>query len=219
MGAAESPPKLACQCNSQVVLIEAIQPKHQTTSGQDVIAGKVLPPTMHKEDRTVADPLQENDAWANFRKRNGMSTGNHDHKQVSSNRELDGPITSRFNDQDKRIDQIQQKLDAVTKLQQEQGARMDNTFEEVKQHVLKQDQRILAIDQNMEARFAQQQKQQEQHMQSVQAAIESSTKANEDQFRVLRDMLMKTAAATPVPSRKAPKTVPGSSPLDSDKEM
>lgn len=218
VGAAESPPRNACQCNSQVVLIEPVQSRARQASTQPVIAGKLVVPPKQKGEPAGPDPLQENDAWAQFRQKHGMSMGLQDPVKAPVQRDIEGPTASRLNDQDKKIEQMQQRLEVVAKMQQEHATKVSQTFEEVRQHSIQQDQKINMIDKNMQEGFCQQQKQQEQQMVAVKAAIESATKANEDQFKVLRDMLLKSNAGKTEP-RKASKTVPGSSPLDSDREM
>eukprot|EP00438_Fugacium_kawagutii_P025478 Skav226454 [mRNA] locus=scaffold3855:290004:291872:- [translate_table: standard] len=214
VGSLHKPPRSACRCNNQTILIEPVHSRINENQQTHVLAGKVLD---QKSSSSTANPKSDlllDDAWADFRKTNGMPLSSV--RDASSNRprDLDGPTTARLSEQDARIDAMAKKLEDVASLQNTHAQQTEHLFKEVSTKITQQDGRINEVQQSLDQRLQQYQQRSESQMQQVRQAIDASTQNTADQFKILRDMLM----AKSNDPRKARKTGPDCSPNESEPE-
>eukprot|EP00438_Fugacium_kawagutii_P006739 Skav219151 [mRNA] locus=scaffold1574:827431:831790:+ [translate_table: standard] len=219
VGAACDPPRSTCLCNEQLVLIQKVQSKVQERN-TPVIVGQPMPRnTSMSESSRGQDPLQVDDAWAQFRERQGLN-----HKpdaamapaKPQAPREVDGPTTARLNDQDQKIDALRKKLDLLETNQESHHQKNAENFAKADAAFQLQAKQLASVEKNVEQKLQAHQKHTEDSLRAVTDAVQASAKANEDQFATIRQMLQEHSENL---RRKAAKTTPRASPDASDKEM
>lgn len=220
IGAEKEPPQAACKCNDQVILIQSIQAKHANQPNQ-VLAGRPIVPkdTVKQTENRGQDPLQTNDAWAQFRERQGMTTQASDKTKPAVQREIEGPTAARLSAQDQKIDQINQRLAdfeaKATSAIQGSNAELVNVRETMKQ----QEQKIDTMEKRVDSRMKTYQQQTENKLAQVQGAVEAASKANNDQFRIIRELLQgATAVSSDELPHKTVKRTPNASPRTEEVE-
>eukprot|EP00438_Fugacium_kawagutii_P016504 Skav228927 [mRNA] locus=scaffold3800:172712:176581:+ [translate_table: standard] len=214
VGSTGKPPRLACQCNNQTVLIEPVESRLNRDQQTQVLAGRII------ENKAVAssssskpEPLKQ-DAWALFRKTNGQPLNTEMDTSHATNREVDGPTTSKLREQDAKIEAMSKKLDDVVMMHTTHTQQSEKLFKEVSSAISQQDGKINQVQQSLDQKLQQYQQKSDQQMHQVKVAIDSSAQNTAEQFKILRDMLM----AQSKDPRKARKTGPDCSPTESDHE-
>eukprot|EP00438_Fugacium_kawagutii_P007413 Skav233540 [mRNA] locus=scaffold1523:46105:49663:- [translate_table: standard] len=215
VGAEGNPPQQACLCNGQVVIVQKIEAKHSNESRQ-VLVGT---PLVVKDGNGIqGKPQPENmpipDDWAKFRALRGLPNHAAEQAITQAPRDVEGPTATRLNAQDQKIELINKRLadfeTKATSAVDQTNAKVDKLVDSIQEQATKFDQ----IDKKVDLKLKGYQQRTDQKLNQVQSAIEAATKSNDDQFRVLREMLMASAASSSQVdlSRKAQKRTPNASP-------
>eukprot|EP00438_Fugacium_kawagutii_P033816 Skav235825 [mRNA] locus=scaffold1931:61956:66332:- [translate_table: standard] len=222
IGAEVAPPQQTCLCNGQVVLVQKVEAKHANKSGQVLVGTPIAArePTQSKE-KVVGEQVPIDDAWAAFRANRGMVDNIADPSKKSLPREVEGPTATRLSAQDQKIEIMTKKLaefetktnDAI----QQTNANVDKLIGVAKE----QGEKIDQMDKRVDQKLKNHQQKTDQQLNSFHSAIQASNQANQDQFRVLREMLQASTAAASMNegwARKAQKRTPKGSPRADGKE-
>ena len=200
VGGAKMPDQEACSFNGNVVTIAPIDRK-DTQVTNPVLAGKAV---FSSEHVGISQGVTPEDPWAAYRKLHPPSVvplNNTGNQPVA--RSLDGPTTTKLQEQDTKISILGQRLD---QLQQQ----LDKDTTQLKGLISESDKshttNLQKLSEGVERRFGKQERELDHRFNTLQATIEAGKQSQDEQFRLLRDMLARTVATPTQPPRKAQKT-------------
>ena len=203
------PDQETCTFNGNVVMISLVD-RRDTSTSNPVIVGKALftsdkPPV----GNTLVDDFK--DPWAAYRRINPATPSQPSvvSPQHTVSRTTDGPTTTKLQEQDAKIASLGNRLDALQKKLSDETQDVKHMIHESeKAHKGDLQQLAHTVDQKLNSH----EKDMNQRFSSLQATIEAGKQSQDEQFRLLRDMLSKTVAAPANHTRKAQKTGDGVSP-------
>ena len=209
VGGSKMPDQETCTFNGNVVMISLVD-RRDTSTSNPVIVGKALftsdkPPV----GNTLVDDFK--DPWAAYRRINPATPSQPSvvSPQHTVSRTTDGPTTTKLQEQDAKIASLGNRLDALQKKLSDETQDVKHMIHESeKAHKGDLQQLAHTVDQKLNSH----EKDMNQRFSSLQATIEAGKQSQDEQFRLLRDMLSKTVAAPANHTRKAQKTGDGVSP-------
>lgn len=133
------------------------------------------------------------DPWSTWIQNNpGKSVFTPTVAPVNAPRQVEGPVNTRFNEQDAKIETLNRKFEELQATQTQ--IHNDNTTMrgEVEKAVKNQQEQFTALTKSVDARITQQTEENNVKFGALQSAVESGRRAQEEQFNILRNMLMQS---------------------------
>eukprot|EP00438_Fugacium_kawagutii_P004014 Skav222474 [mRNA] locus=scaffold242:88767:93158:+ [translate_table: standard] len=216
VGAEKEPPQQACLCNGQVVIVQKIEAKRNNQNRQ-VLVGTPIPPKDTKQSKlgNANEVMLADDAWANYRAQKGLKASPQELAKNQAPRDIEGPTAARLTAQDQKIDQISKKLAEFESKTNDAIKQTNIGVDKMVIAAQEQTTKIERVEKRVEQKIKNYQQKTDQQLTAVQSAIAAATQANQDQFRVLREMLQASAVASSIQdanARKAQKRTPKGSP-------
>ena len=188
IGAAKAPEHSTCALNQNVILITEQNRKPDLPN--PVLAGKPMF-SVPQSQPSMQEPLK-GDPWANWKPANPASTA------TPAPRTIDAPTTSKFAEQDTKIEGLNRKFEELEKLVKGETESMST---QIKGAAQQQQEQFAKLTEEVDQRLQRQAKENESKFASLHGAIDAGNKNSEEQFKMLREMLAGTLAA-----RKTPRT-------------
>eukprot|EP00438_Fugacium_kawagutii_P026944 Skav204982 [mRNA] locus=scaffold1180:361350:365699:- [translate_table: standard] len=194
LGADGDPPQNSFVINDNVILLTGMNRKAEPET--PVLAGKPVAVTKN-HDRETKDVDLVTDPWQQWRENHpGKSAFATPAPSSKPSRNVEGPVNAKLTEQDAKIEQLHRSFEELQHKMQEDSSQlkqsMQHQTEQFSRFTTAVEQRIVSQEQETNSKFG-----------SIQRAIDQGRRAQDEQFKILREMLMQ---ANVNGSRKASKT-------------
>lgn len=201
LGSDGAPPQLTYVFNDNVVLLTQMERKQGAQT--PVLAGKPIA-TSRASDAVPKPDNQVPDAWAQWKlKHPGQNAVYPNQPPAQQTRSVDGPVNAKLSEQDAKIEQLSRNLESLQN-------QVQNDNQAVRHEVQNQADQFQKFTAAVDQRLAAQAAETTNKFSSLQVAVDAGRQAQDEQFKILRDMLMN---ANPASARKGHKadgnTTPG----------
>eukprot|EP00438_Fugacium_kawagutii_P004922 Skav217261 [mRNA] locus=scaffold47:1251302:1255693:+ [translate_table: standard] len=179
--------------NENVILLTPQQRRQEVET--PVLAGRPAFAAKKQEgEKSVDFPL--GDPWASYVPRNSSKfTANTHAPAPQAGRQVDGPVNTRFAEQDAKIDSLSRKFDELQSLQTKIHKDNETIKHEVENHTKQQAAKLVELSKSVDARLTQQADENNARFGTLQNAVEAGRTAEDEQFAILREMLMQNVAS------------------------
>eukprot|EP00438_Fugacium_kawagutii_P013168 Skav223274 [mRNA] locus=scaffold3424:172965:177320:+ [translate_table: standard] len=198
IGADGDPPQTSLVLNDNVILLTQQMKKPEAIT--PILAGRPIAQSRANAHETKGDgPIT--DAWATWKLNHPGQTAFQSSTPAPSvpPRQTEGPVNTKFAEQDAKIETLTRRLDDLNQQFQNDTQSLRQDFHKTVQH---QENQISQFAKQVENRLVQQTTETDSKFHTLQAAVDQGRKAQEEQFEILRTMLLQNVNS----SRKAAKT-------------